>query len=220
MDLNKHLTFFNPIELRKEEIHIIGCGAIGSNVALQLAKLGVEKLHLWDFDSVDEHNITNQVYDYTDLNMLKIDALERHLVKQNPDIKVIKNKKYTNQPLKGIIFVCVDSINLRNKIANFNMFNLSIKLLIDGRIGLETGQVFCVDWSKSKCIEDYIKSTAFEDSEVATPVSPCGTTLSVSPSVLITVSYMISCVINFTKKKENPAMILLDAFNYKTVSYN
>lgn len=219
MDLNKHLSFFNPIELKKEEIHIIGCGAIGSNVALQLAKLGIEKLYLWDFDTVDEHNITNQVYDYDDIKMLKIDALEKHLLKQNPEIKVIKNKKYTNQPLRGVIIVCVDSINIRNKIANFNLFNLSIKMLIDGRIGLETGQVYCVDWSKQDNIENYIKTTEFDDKDVSVPVSACGTTLSVSPSVMVTASYIVSYLINYAKKVSNPSMILLDAFNFKTVSY-
>lgn len=219
MDLNKHLSFFNPTELRKEEINIIGCGAIGSNIALQLAKLGVEKLTLWDFDIVDEHNITNQIYDYSDVKMLKIDALEKHLKLQNPEIKVIKYKKYTNQPLKGIIFSCVDSIKIRRLIAQNNIFNLNIKLLIDGRIGLTEGQVYCVDWTKQDNIEEYLKTTDFKDNEVSTPVSPCGTTLSVSPSVLVTISYMLSCIIKFAKKEPIPKIILLDAFKFKTISH-
>lgn len=219
MDLNKHLSFFNPTELRKEEINIIGCGAIGSNIALQLAKLGVEKLTLWDFDIVDEHNITNQIYDYSDVKMLKTDALEKHLKLQNPEIKIIKYKKYTNQPLKGIIFSCVDSIKVRRLIAQNNIFNLNIKLLIDGRIGLTEGQVYCVDWTRQDNIEEYLKTTDFKDNEVSTPVSPCGTTLSVSPSVLVTISYMLSCIIKFAKKEPIPKMILLDAFKFKTISH-
>lgn len=219
MDLNKHLSFFNPVKLKNSEIHIIGCGAIGSNVALQLAKLGVETLTLWDFDIVTEHNVTNQVYDFYDVNKKKTEALKEHLLKQNPRIKVNCRGKYTYSPLKGLIIMCVDSVETRKKIAEANQYNIGIQLLIDGRIGLTEGQVYCVNWTDSQEIEKYIKLTDFKDDEVQTPVSPCGTTLSVSPSVLITVSYMISCLINFVNDKPNPPIIMLDAFNFKTITF-
>ena len=63
MNLNKHIEFFDPSKLKEKniDINIIGVGAVGSYIALQLAKLGVEKIIIWDFDVVDEHNITNQV---------------------------------------------------------------------------------------------------------------------------------------------------------------
>lgn len=218
MDLNKHLSFFNPTSLKKDEINIIGCGAIGSNVALQLAKLGVEKLTIWDFDIVNEHNITNQIYDYEDLKQLKTEALTKHLLRQNPYIKVIQKGKYGLQPLKGIVILCVDSIELRHKIAEHNKFNISIRLLLDGRIGLETSQVFCINWAKSKNIENYLSLTDFKDNEVEIPVSPCGTTLSVSPSVLTCASYIVACLINYANKKENPTMINIHAFNFKTIA--
>ena len=32
MNLNKHREFFNPDEMH-EQIHIIGCGAVGSTIA-------------------------------------------------------------------------------------------------------------------------------------------------------------------------------------------
>jgi molybdopterin/thiamine biosynthesis adenylyltransferase len=41
---------------------VIGVGAIGRQVALQLAAIGVKSLHLIDFDVVDETNITTQGY--------------------------------------------------------------------------------------------------------------------------------------------------------------
>ncbi len=215
MNIIKHLDFFNPTELRKEEINIIGCGAIGSNVALQLAKLGIEKLTLWDFDKVESHNITNQVYDTEDIGKNKIDALEKHLLKQNPDIKVTKRGKWTNQPLKGILILAVDSIELRHRIAVENEYNIMIKLIIDGRIGLETAQVYCFDWQKQTDIIEYEDLTDFKDNEVKQPVSPCGTTLSVSPSVLICASCIVSSLINFTKNKKNPKIININAFDYK-----
>ena len=215
MNLNKHLSFFNPASLRKEEINIIGCGAIGSNVALQLAKLGVEKLVLWDFDIVSEHNITNQIYNINDVGRPKVEALEEHLKLQNPTIKVIKKGKYSTQPLKGILILAVDSIELRHKIAKQQEYNIMLRLIIDGRIGLETSQAYCIDWTKSENIENYLKLTDFKDNEVSVPVSPCGTTLSVSPSVQMAVSVMVGCLINYANKVENPTIIDIHAFRFK-----
>ena len=39
MNLNKHREFFDP-EQFDDAIHIIGCGAVGSTIAEQLARLG------------------------------------------------------------------------------------------------------------------------------------------------------------------------------------
>ena len=79
MNLNKHIEFFNPAKLNNYEIHVIGVGAVGSYIALTLAKLGIKKLYIWDFDTVEEHNITNQVYNYNDLGKPKTLALKSHL---------------------------------------------------------------------------------------------------------------------------------------------
>lgn len=215
MDLTKHLEFFSPLDIN-EQIHVIGCGAIGSNVALQLTKLGCKKLFLWDFDLVDEHNITNQIYDETDLGQMKTEALKKHLINNNKDIEVYTFKKYTNQLLQGYIFVCVDSIELRKHIYETNQYNPQIKLVIDGRIGLDTGQVYAVDWSKEDDIQNLIELSDFKSNEINVPVSACGTTLSVSPTVLITISNMISVFINFKNKQKIPKIININAFNFKT----
>ena len=62
MDISKHMDFYNPIIDFKDQIHIIGCGAIGSTLAEMLTRMGFQELHLWDFDIVTEHNIANQSF--------------------------------------------------------------------------------------------------------------------------------------------------------------
>jgi len=59
------------IDLR---VTVIGVGAIGRQVALQLAALGVSHLQLMDFDRVDETNLTTQGYRRRDLGLLKVEA--------------------------------------------------------------------------------------------------------------------------------------------------
>jgi tRNA A37 threonylcarbamoyladenosine dehydratase len=46
---------------------VIGVGAIGRQVALQLAAIGVPRLQLVDFDQVDLTNVTTQGYWATDI---------------------------------------------------------------------------------------------------------------------------------------------------------
>lgn len=56
---------------------VIGVGAIGRQVALQLASLGVPQLTLVDFDCVEPTNITTQGYWRSDLGLPKVTATWR-----------------------------------------------------------------------------------------------------------------------------------------------
>ena len=66
MDLSKSYEFFQP-EKDKARIHIVGCGSVGSTVAENLARCGVTKITLYDFDKVEPHNIANQMFDQNDV---------------------------------------------------------------------------------------------------------------------------------------------------------
>lgn len=214
MDLIKHISFFDPINI-KEEIHIIGVGAIGSNIATMLVRLGLEKLHIWDFDTVDDHNITNQAFYYTQLDMPKTEALEKILLDINPQVKIIKHGKYEEQLLKGYVFLAVDSVELRFKIASILEDNYYVLGIIDSRIGLEAGQVFTV--SKREQFKNFLDVSNFKDSEADAPVSACGTSLSVLPTVLQTCSYAVANFINIINKvPEIPFMIQFNSFTFKT----
>ena len=48
--------------------HILGCGAIGSSAALQLARMGAVYFHLYDRDRVEDVNIGVSQYIETDIN--------------------------------------------------------------------------------------------------------------------------------------------------------
>ncbi len=53
---------------------VIGVGAIGRQVALQLASLGARSIQLIDFDRVDETNITTQGYLAREVGQPKVEA--------------------------------------------------------------------------------------------------------------------------------------------------
>ena len=73
--------------LKSGKIAIAGLGGLGSNIAVMLARIGVGKLLLVDFDIVEPGNLNRQYYDLTHLGMLKTDALKSQIDKINPFIE-------------------------------------------------------------------------------------------------------------------------------------
>jgi molybdopterin/thiamine biosynthesis adenylyltransferase len=64
---------------------ILGCGSVGSLVALELARSGVGKFVLADNDIVEYHNLCRHQCSITDIGEYKVDAVKRRIVEINPD---------------------------------------------------------------------------------------------------------------------------------------
>lgn len=65
-------------------VAICGLGGLGSNIAIALARAGVGKLILIDFDKVDITNLHRQQYKATQIGMNKTDALRDNLLEIAP----------------------------------------------------------------------------------------------------------------------------------------
>ena len=61
--------------LAAASVAICGLGGLGSNIAIALARAGVGKLHIIDFDMVDISNLNRQQYFPEQLGQFKTDAL-------------------------------------------------------------------------------------------------------------------------------------------------
>ena len=222
MNLIKHLEFFDPTQV-KEQIHIIGCGAIGSCVAEQLVRLGFNKLILYDFDTVNEHNITNQMYRPMDVGKLKVDSLKEILQEINPEVQITTRPKGWTEltPLAGIVVLAVDNIELRHKIATLNKTNKQIKYVTDCRMELTSAQCYAADWNNNSEVKNIIESMNFtsEEAKAAVPVSACGTTLSVTPTVRTITSLCVSNMINFLKHTTYKTLIIMDAFYFNLITF-
>ena len=216
MDLSKSYEFFQP-EMLKEKIHIIGCGSVGSTVAENLARFGVNDMVLYDFDFVEPHNLANQMFTQEDIARPKVEALADYLKKINPDINLkLVPQGWAGQRLAGYVFLCVDSIELRKEIATKNYRNNYIKAMFDFRTRLLDAQHYAADWSDTKSKDNFIASMDFthEEAMEETPVSACRVTLSVSPTIRVIVALGVSNFINFVKDNTLKKMIQADPFNY------
>lgn len=77
--------------LANKRVVILGCGSVGSLVALELARSGVANFLLVDPDIVEYHNICRHQCGLTDVGDLKVNALEKRLKNINPSVQIVKH---------------------------------------------------------------------------------------------------------------------------------
>lgn len=218
MDLKKLGNFFSPLQV-PGSVHIIGCGAIGSWIAIQLTRQGVDNLHLWDFDVVDAHNLTNQSYPKAHIGQPKVASLRAQMKAINPAMNItIHNEPYTDQPLAGSVFLCVDSIDLRRAIATRHERNQLIDVMLDCRMGLTAAQHYAAVWSNDQHRNRFLASMQFSDDEVVVE-SACGTQLSVLPTVLNITSTAVANFMNFHRGIDLKNEVHIDSFIFTTNWY-
>jgi sulfur carrier protein ThiS adenylyltransferase len=74
--------------IKKSVVGIAGLGGLGSVVAIALARVGVGRLILVDFDVVEPSNLNRQQYFTHQIGMPKVDALRENLANVNPGVSV------------------------------------------------------------------------------------------------------------------------------------
>lgn len=220
IDIIKHLEFFDPTKVN-DGIHIIGCGAIGSNIAETLTRLGFENLHLYDFDTVSTHNIANQCFFADQIGKEKVEALAETLCRINNEAKPIMHKKGWNPniSLSGYVFLCPDSIKVRQDVVKSCIGKQYVKGIFDFRMRLSDAQHYAAEYDEEyKNFTNLLKSMDFteEEAKEATPVSACGTTLSVITTIRTITAAGIANFINLIKNpKAFKHIILIDSFKHE-----
>lgn len=75
--------------LREKSIAIIGCGGLGSTLALTLGSSGIGRVELVDFDEVSEHNIHRQLaFKLSDIGKKKAKAVGELIVSRYAKVEV------------------------------------------------------------------------------------------------------------------------------------
>lgn len=77
----------SDIMLKKGAL-IIGCGSVGSLVALELARAGVGRFFLIDMDIMGYHNICRHQCGVQDVGKYKVDAVRERILQINPSAQV------------------------------------------------------------------------------------------------------------------------------------
>lgn len=141
---------------------VIGVGAIGRQVAIQLAAMGVPKLQLIDHDVVETVNLGTQAYFHYDVGRAKVHATSDIAHQLNPllELESRVERFARTQAVHPVIFCCVDSIQTRRHI--FEAVHRSAQLFIDGRMAAEVLRVLTVCDPTTAA---HYKSTLFDPAE-------------------------------------------------------
>ena len=208
INLVKSQDYFEPSMLKNQRIHIIGCGSVGSTIAELLARLGITKISLYDFDKVSAHNIANQMFNESDIGRLKTEAVKDLICAINTgaesDIQIFNEGWTENTRLSGYVFLCVDNIDLRREIVKRNQFNQTILAMFDFRTRLEDAQHYAANFKNALEVKSLLNSMDFthEEAHESTPVTACNVEMGVAPTVRIICSYGVSNFMNFVRKQE------------------
>ena len=223
MDLKKQLEFFNPNDHSNEEIHIIGVGAIGSHLVEMLVRMGFEDIHIYDFDEVTPHNLANQMYYSDQVGQTKLNSISETKDFINPDctLRLHPSGWVPGTRLSGHVFLAVDDIDLRRAIFEENKNNVNLVTLSDYRMGLMDAQHYfaCARNDKDKMKFESTMQFSHEEAKASTPISACGTSLNVIPTVRLITALGIANWMNFCKGEKHRTMISMNTFNLDITSF-
>ena len=161
-------------EIQKQRIIIAGIGGIGSNCVYQLARMNPAALFMYDDDIVEQANMSGQLYCQEDVGKAKVDAMVDMIKSYTTmrNIYAIKDK-FTQNSEAGDVMICGFD-NMAARRVFFIAWNNRVMakpeeerhkcLYLDGRLSIDTLQVFCItgdnDWAMAEYADKYLFSDA------------------------------------------------------------
>jgi hypothetical protein len=129
---------------------VIGVGAIGRQVALQLTAMGIPWLQLVDFDTVEANNLASQGYLENDFGKPKVEATTLLCKQINTGVEIlwVKQPFRRSMEIGNIVFCAVDRINTRRLI--WEAVKDKVNYYCDGRMSAEVLRVLTACDSESR----------------------------------------------------------------------
>lgn len=134
-----------PEALAEISATVIGVGAVGRQVALQLAAVGCPRIQLVDFDIVEPVNLAPQGYLEVDLGRMKVEATAMVCRQINSAVEIVvepERFRRSKTHVGNALFCCVDSIDTRKLI--WEAVSDRVRLYVDGRMSAEVIRVLAV----------------------------------------------------------------------------
>ena len=211
-DRQERVEGWNQNKLLNANVAIVGSGALGTVTALQLACLGIGRMDIFDFDTVEGHNLNRQFLYFDCVGKNKAVSLVAKLRYINSGIQInafdVKLTKDNIKCMDGydIIFDCTDNWEVRRLLNKFVLAH-EIKFVHGGMRGFE-GQV--------QCINSAIKDTPCLECMPRPDDDKPATVCEVDPAI-VTTSFLIAAMM----AQEGVKMLLFpDKVYYGMIIYN
>ncbi|MFC1605183.1 ThiF family adenylyltransferase [Planctomycetota bacterium] len=147
---------------------VIGVGAIGRQVALQLTAIGIPWLQLVDHETVEISNLASQGYMESDMGKLKVNAtLELcRMINATCEIHIVPERFRRSMEIGNIVFCAVDRIDVRRLI--WETVEDKVSFFTDGRMSAEVLRILSACDGESR---KHYPTTLFRPDEAF--VGPC-----------------------------------------------
>jgi molybdopterin/thiamine biosynthesis adenylyltransferase len=205
----RHLSVFDPVPFGQKRVDVIGAGATGSRIAIQLAKLGINNLHVWDFDKVESHNIANQMFTQKDIGKTKVSALADQ-IKEHSGLQIVAHEEKVDgkQQLGEIIFLLTDTMSSRKEIWKAGIkLKLNVKLLVETRMGADSGRVYAFNPCQTAHCREWEKTLT--DDAVAEQ-SACGGSITIGPTADVLAGLAVWQFIKWFRKTQGDEDLILE----------
>jgi sulfur carrier protein ThiS adenylyltransferase len=154
-------------------VAIVGVGAVGRQVALQLCAMGVSRLVLIDFDTVEEENLSAQGFRERDLGKAKVEAVRRAAIELNSTTRfTVYEDIYAYEKVEDCTHVCccVDNMTTRKAIVE----DCDQQYIYDSRMA---ALVCSIKTISSEASYDHYMEHLFGDDEMVQETCTAKTTL-------------------------------------------
>ena len=218
MDFLRQLDILSPERHKNRRIDVIGVGATGSYVCWQLAKIGMENIHIWDDDRIEDHNLPNQCFLQSHIGQPKTAAVS-DLIEQCAGVKPTEYIKKANgkETFGEIVFLLTDTMSSRKQIWEGSLkYKLNTRLLIETRISADSGRIYGINPSKPSHIKGWEEASQYSDEEAET--SACGASASIAPTACLIASVAVWQLIHWFNGQIFPNEILISANPWTPVS--
>jgi hypothetical protein len=181
-----------------------------------LAKTGFENITVYDFDTVEEHNLPNQllpiwVGNQDTMQWGKPTALF-HLVHDLADIAITPiNERYTNQPLGEILISAVDSLDVRRSIWAQVQQSMDTLFFLDGRMAITSMDLYAIDMMSEEAVARYMESLAGKAEEL-----PCTARATMFNSFIIA-GHLVALLVAYLNSWQYPWRFYYNVRSFQTL---
>jgi sulfur carrier protein ThiS adenylyltransferase len=134
--VSRHTPFVHE-KLKKYTVAIAGLGGLGSNAAIFLARVGIGKLILIDYDVVEPSNLNRQQYFIKHIGMKKTEAIKDIIKNCNPYVELETRNEFIdenniNSLFKDadIVIEALDDAKYKALLVNFILQKMKDKIII------------------------------------------------------------------------------------------
>ena len=177
VDYRRQSELLDPETAASAHVTVCGAGTVGSHAALELCRMGIGALTIYDDDIVGPENLPSQTYELADVGEPKVAALGAllHACSHHVRVHAYASRLAGGESLPGrVVVLAVDSMLARKAILERSLAQRpNHELVVDVRIGSALLQILALDPCSTRELSRWREEYWFPDEQAER--LPCGT---------------------------------------------